>query len=83
MLHHISSLPNNAGQLLAAIRSHWGFDEDGCRVRKGYASENMAVLRHMVLNLLKQEKTSKRGVKSRRPKAGWDETCLLKVLGIT
>ncbi len=32
------------------------FDEDSCRIRKGFADQNMAILRHISLNLLKSEK---------------------------
>ena len=37
-------------------------------------------MRHIALNLLKQEKTAKCAVKNKRLKAGWDESYLLKVL---
>jgi predicted transposase YbfD/YdcC len=89
--YHISSI-TGAKRLLTAIRSHWGienrlhwtldiaFDEDQCRVRKDNGPENFAILRHIALNLLKQEKTSKHSIKAKRLQAGWDDAYLLKVL---
>jgi predicted transposase YbfD/YdcC len=90
--YFISSLANNAKQILLAKRSHWGienklhwvldvaFREDDSRIRQGNAPHNMAVLRHMALNLLKHEKTAKGGIKAKRLKAAWDDDYLLKVL---
>jgi predicted transposase YbfD/YdcC len=90
--YYISSLSGNAEQALEAVRGHWGienqvhwvldiaFREDDCRIRKGNGAQNFAILRHIALNLLKQEKTAKCGVKNKRLKAGWDESYLLKVL---
>jgi predicted transposase YbfD/YdcC len=40
------------------------FDEDSNRTRKGHSAANLAVIRHIVLNLVKAEKTSKVGIKS-------------------
>lgn len=54
-----------------AVRSHWGievslhwsldvsFKEDQCRVRKGYADQNLSAVRKMALNLLRTESTLK------------------------
>lgn len=90
--YFISSLGANAEQALRAVREHWavenglhwcldiGFREDDCRVREAKSAENLATLRHIGLNLLKQENTCKLGIKSKRKKAGWNEDYLLKVL---
>ncbi len=90
--YFLSSLPGNAQNLLTAVRSHWGienhlhwvldiaFREDDCRIRKDHGHQNFAILRHIAINLLKQEKTLRIGIKAKRLRAGWDEQYLLKAL---
>lgn len=90
--YFISSLPNNAELLAQSVRTHWNienklhwvldvqFNEDSSRIRKDNAPQNLAIVRHIALNLLNQEKTVKAGVKRKRNKAGWDEEYLEKVL---
>ncbi|HLE51400.1 MAG TPA: ISAs1 family transposase [Anaerolineales bacterium] len=90
--YFLSSLVSNARHLLNVVRSHWSienelhwvldiaFREDESRIRKDHGPENFALLRHIALNLVKQEKTQKASVKGKRLKAGWDEDYLLKIL---
>lgn len=77
----------------AAVRSHWGienqvhwvldmtFAEDRSRVRSKHAAENLAVLRHLALNLLRRAPTRRPvSLKAKRLAAGWDTDYLLEIL---
>ena len=95
-MYYIASLtaPQLAARLLKAVRAHWtienglhwvldiAFRQDHSRVRGGSSPQNFTVLRHIAVNLLKQETSTKLGSKANRLKAGWSEAYLLKVLDI-
>ena len=89
---YLSSLAGSAARHLDVTRAHWGienrlhwvldiaFREDDQRFRTKNGPQNATILRHMALNLLKQETTVKGGIQTRRLRAGWDNAYLLKVL---
>lgn len=77
----------------ALVRGHWGienrvhwvldviFHEDASRIRTGNAPQNMGVVRHIALNLLRQE-PSTGSVKAKRFRAALKDAYLERVLGI-
>lgn len=82
-----------AKRLQQAVREHWGvennlhwtidmaFREDESRIRTGNAPSNMAVLRHIALNLIRADKDRKVGIAISRHKAGRSTDYLEKLLG--
>jgi predicted transposase YbfD/YdcC len=92
MRYYLLSLPLDAQRFAEAVRGHWGienqlhwildvgFREDNSRATQGYSAENLAVIRHLAVNLLTQEKTVKGGTRTKRLRAGWDDHYLTKVL---
>jgi predicted transposase YbfD/YdcC len=92
--YYISSLQTDAQQLNRCIRGHWkienslhwvldvAFHEDQSRKRAGNAAENFSTINRIALNLLKNEPTTKQGVKGKRLKAGWSSDYLETVLNI-
>lgn len=92
--HYLTSLAPDARRFARAVRGHWSVEnachwsldvamgEDQSRVRAGYAAENLGTLRRLALNLLKGEKTKKRGIKGKQKNAGWNHAYLLRLLGV-
>jgi len=91
---YLSSALSDAERLAHAIRSHWGiknqvhwvldvvFAEDLSRLRIDHSAHNMAIIRHIVLNMLRQEPSLKTSLRQKRLRAGWDDTYALKVLHV-
>ncbi len=92
--YYLASLPLDVALFARAVRRHWGvenkvhwvidvcFREDQSRARAGHAAGNLATLRRLALNLLRREKTKKRGLKGKQLNAGRDHAYLLRLLGI-
>ena len=86
--YYLLSSTKGAMSFANAVRSHWGienqlhwvldiaFREDESRIRKGNGDQNFALLRHIALNLIRQE-PSKGSVHTKRLRAGWDDSYLL------
>ena len=90
--YYLSSLPLDVERFARAVRAHWGienkvhwildvqFGEDQSRARAGYAAENLATLRRFALNMLKSERTKKRGIRGKQLNASWDHAYLLRLI---
>jgi predicted transposase YbfD/YdcC len=91
--YYLTSLESpDIREFARAVRSHWNvenqlhwvldvaFREDHSKARVKNVAENLAVIRRMALNLLKQDKTNKIGIQAKRRKAGWDPEYLENVL---
>jgi predicted transposase YbfD/YdcC len=90
---YLSSLAGGAEQMLGCVRSHWGienrlhwvldvvFREDESRIRRDHGGQNMAVLRHLALNLLRKAEAKRLSLRMKRKRAGWDDAFLAEVVG--
>jgi predicted transposase YbfD/YdcC len=87
----ISSLPVDPKRALEAIRAHWGveamhwtldmdFDEDRSRARREDIAENLAMLRHVVINVLRLDKSVFGGISVKRKELTWDDDKLLRLM---
>jgi predicted transposase YbfD/YdcC len=91
--YYLSSMTADAETFNNLVRNHWSienrlhwhldvtFREDQCRTRKDNAPENMATLRKIALQALKQEQTKKKeSIKTKRNIAAWNDQYLLDIL---
>jgi len=90
--HYLSSVPADARALYQAIRGHWGienrlhwvldlaFHEDASRVRADHAPENLAIVRHIALNLLRRDPSRRIGLANSRLRAALDDGYLRSIL---
>jgi predicted transposase YbfD/YdcC len=90
--YYLSSLPPDAARLGQVIRAHWQvenclhwgldvqFREDACRVRVGHEAQNFAILRHLALNLLRQDTSVRGSLAAKRFRAALDHAFLLRLL---
>jgi predicted transposase YbfD/YdcC len=75
------------------VRSHWGVEnrlhwrldvtmnEDQDRARLDNSPQNLAVMRHIALNIM-QKDTSKGSLKGKFMRAGWDDRYLVQLLAL-
>ena len=92
--YYLSSRLAAAATLGPAVRGHGGienqvhwsldvtFGEDQARMRVGNAAENFSIFRRLALNLFRQDKSVKAGVKARRLLASTDDAYRQKLLGL-
>ncbi len=86
-------LPADAKRIAHAVRSHWEienrlhwclddqFGEDQATVRTGYAANNLAIVRHIVMNLLHLNTSRKGSLKTKRMLAATSDTFRAELLG--
>lgn len=93
--YYISSLPADAQRLARAVRAHWAvenslhwcmdlvFADDQMRARTGHAAHNLAVLKHITLNLIRLDPVKRKGgIKARRLIAATSDTYRAQLLGL-
>jgi predicted transposase YbfD/YdcC len=90
---YISSRKLTAKALAEAARAHWAienglhwvldviFKEDQSRLRRGHGAQNMALVRHLALNLIRAM-PGKQSIKGKRKLATWSDDYLLAALGL-
>ena len=92
---YISSLPADAERIARAVRAHWAvenslhwcmdvvFADDQMRARTGHAAHNLAVLKHLTLNLIRLDPVKRKGgIKARRLIAATSDLYRAQLLGL-
>lgn len=91
--YYLLSAALSAERFNEVVRSHWGVEnrlhwrldvvmnEDQDRTRLGNGPHNLAVLRHMALNVM-QKDGSKGSLRGKFKRAGWDDAYLSKLLAL-
>ena len=92
---YLSSLPADAARLLTAIRAHWtvenrlhwcmdvAFADDQMRARTKHAAHNLAILKHITLNLIRLDPIKRKGgIKARRFIAATSDSYREHLLGL-
>ena len=91
--YYLLSTPLSAERLNEVVRSHWGVEnrlhwrldvvmnEDQDRNRLGNGPENLAVLRHMAMNVMQKDAT-KGSLRGKIKRAGWDDAYLARLLAL-
>jgi predicted transposase YbfD/YdcC len=89
---YLSDLPPQARRLSGVIRQHWGientlhwsmdvtFREDHHRLEDRNGVQNLSAIRRMAVSILRQDKSSKVGAKTKRLKAALNPNYLLQIL---
>jgi predicted transposase YbfD/YdcC len=94
--YYISSRALDAEQLAHAVRSHWSvenqlhwvldvcFGEDASPARRDNAPQNLSLLKKIVLNLIRLDKTEQRkgSLRLKRKRAAWDDDLRMNMLGL-
>lgn len=92
---YISSLAPDAERISRAVRAHWSvenrlhwsmdvsFNDDQMRARSGASAHNMAVLKHITLNLIRLDPVKRKGgIKARRLIAATSNRYRAELLGL-
>jgi predicted transposase YbfD/YdcC len=92
--YYLSSCNPNPDKIAAGVRSHWAienslhwtldmsFGDDQSRIRKENAPQNMAVIKHIALNMLRKSQQKRQSIKMLRKKAGWDNQTLQNIVNL-